>query len=173
MKRVFRSIAFVAILLMGISFILGACAPVRQTPAPMTTTQAPASTLTPVPASTQISSSTQIPAPTPASTPVLATAPTPKSTVFITRDLTLNPETVALGYSSTIGVTVTNTGKQPGTYPVVLKVNGDIIETQNVTLVGGVSRNVTFSYTMRSERDYEVVIDQLKGFLKVVCEVPG
>ena len=56
---------------------------------------------------------------------------------------------------------VMNTGEQPGTYPVVLKVNGDIVETQNVTLVGGASQNVTFIYTPFNMRDYMVRLTKL------------
>lgn len=134
MERLFRLILPIAILLIAVSLILGACAPIRQTSVP------------PIPAS--------------------------ESAAFIASDLTIAPEAIAIGESSMIGVTVTNTGEQPGTYPVVLKANGDIAETQNVTLAGGASQNITFIYTPFNMRDYEVVINQLKGFLKVSCEVP-
>lgn len=95
-------------------------------------------------------------------------APAPESTVFITSNLTIVPEAIRPGGSSTIGVTVTNTGQQPDTYTVALNVNGDITQTQRVTLVGGASQTVTFVFTTFNERDYVLTIDQLQGVLQVL-----
>ena len=125
-----------AVLLTGVSIVLGACAPILPRLVP--------------------------------STP----APAPKSAVFITSNLTIEPEAISIGDSSTIGVMVTNTGEQMGTYPVVLKVNDTIAETQNATLASGASQMVTFIFNPSSTRDYMIAIDQLKGVLKVSCEVP-
>ena len=127
MKNVFLLMSLIAILLMGIALVLGACAPVRQTPV----------------------------------------ASMPKSTVFITSDLTIVPEAISIGDISTIGVTVTNTGEQTGTYTVVLKVNDDIAEMKDVTLAGRASQRVTFIFKTFSEGTHVVTIDQLKGVLEV------
>ena len=97
--------------------------------------------------------------------------PTPiptQSTVFVTSNLTIVPDAIRPGSSSTIGVTVTNTGQQPDTYIVALNVDGDITETQHITLAGGASQAVTFIFTTFNERDYVITIDQLKGILQVL-----
>ena len=114
-----------------------------------------------------------------------ATAPppaptlTPTPVVFVISDLTIVPDTIRPYDNSTIGVTVTNTGEQPGTYTVVLKVQNNStkkqdVQTQDVTLAGGASQRVTFlfnTYEDSTERDYVVTIDQLKGLLQVRYDV--
>ena len=75
-----------------------------------------------------------------------------QTTAFIASDLTILPEVMTPGDSTTIGVTVTNTWEQADTYPVVLKIDGVIAETKRVTLAGGASQNVTFVYLVRSIR---------------------
>ena len=110
-----------------------------------------------------------------ACTSVTPVPPTPKSTVFITSNLTIDPidpTTWQSGDTTQIGVTVTNTGEQPGTYTVVLKVTNnqtrpEDILTQDVTLNGGASQRVTFHYVTYFEGTFVVTIDQLQGFLVV------
>ncbi len=107
-----------------------------------------------------------------------ATAPppaptlTPKPVVFVISDLTIVPDVIRPYNNSTIGVTVTNTGEQPGTYTVVLKVQPNStkkqdVQTQDVTLAGGASQRVTFVLTATQGGTYEIMVDQLIGFLVV------
>ena len=110
-----------------------------------------------------------------ACTSVTPVPPTPKSTGFITSNLTvdtINPSAWLPGDTAQIGVTVTNTGEQPGTYTVVLKVKNnqtgtEDVLTQNVTLNGGASQRVTFHYVTHFEGIFVVTIDQLQGVLEV------
>ncbi len=104
--------------------------------------------------------------------PTPTPSPTPKSTVFITSNLTIEPQTIRDYDSAVIGVTVTNTGEQPGTYTVVLRVKNnqtstEDVLTQDVTLNGGASRRVTFDYFTSLTGHYVVTVDQLQGFLDV------
>ncbi|MDO8578883.1 MAG: CARDB domain-containing protein [Dehalococcoidales bacterium] len=107
-----------------------------------------------------------------ATAPAPAPTLTPTPVVFVVSDLTIVPDTIRTTHTSTIGVTVTNTGEQPGTYTVVLKVqpnstNKQDVQTQDVTLAGGASQKVTFVLTATQGGTYEIMVDQLIGFLVV------
>ena len=103
-------------------------------------------------------------------TPVVQPVPTPPppTKVFITSNLTIQPQAVRPGYTAEISVMVTNTGGQPGTYTVVLNIDGNPVQNQDVTLAGGASQKVTFLFSTFNEKDYEVTIDQLQGTLEVL-----
>ncbi len=54
---------------------------------------------------------------------------------------------------------------------VVLKVNGDTTKTQDVTLPGGASKDVTFVLNIAEEGDYMITIDRLTRKLVVLSLV--
>ena len=99
--------------------------------------------------------------------------PTPTPVVFVVSDLTIEPEAIRPSYNSMIGVTVTNTGEQPGTYTVVLKIQNNStkkqdVQTQDITLAGGASQRVTFILTASfQDGTYKITVDQLIGSLVV------
>lgn len=98
-------------------------------------------------------------------------AATPKGigpAAFTTSKLTIAPDTIRPGEDAIIGVLLTNTGAQTGTYTLVLKIDGDIAKTQEVTLSGGTGQRVTFSVTIFDAGNYEVTVDQLTGVLIVM-----
>ena len=108
------------------------------------------------------------PAPKTPVTPVVTPAPVPPSPVFITSNLTIQPDAIRPGYYATnISVTVTNTGAQPGTYTVVLNVDGSPVQSQDVSLAGGASQEVTFIFVPKTEGQLKITIDQLRGNLEV------
>lgn len=97
--------------------------------------------------------------------PKPALAPTPKSEGFITSNLIILHQGESEGQAA-LSVTVTNTGEQAGTYTVVLKIDGIIAETQNVTLAGGASQVVIFNPLLSSVGKHVATIDQLTGELE-------
>ncbi len=84
---------------------------------------------------------------------------------FEFRDLDIRPRSVKVGQSSTISVSVKNTGGQPGACEVTLKVNNQVVETKTVTLNPDESETVSFSYTPASEGTYSIEVDGLTGSL--------
>jgi uncharacterized protein YfaS (alpha-2-macroglobulin family) len=62
--------------------------------------------------------------------------------VFIVKNLMMASDACVAGDNVTASVEVTNTGTQQGTYTVVLKFNGEIVKTQDVTLDGGTTKKV-------------------------------
>lgn len=73
------------------------------------------------------------------------------------------------GDNVTVVVKVTNTGGQPGTYTVVLKVDGTTIKTQDVTLAGGASQQVNLPITADKIGTYTISIGQLTRKLEVMA----
>lgn len=73
------------------------------------------------------------------------------------------------GDNVTVVVKVTNTGGQPGTYTLVLKVNGETIKTQDVTLAGGASQQVKLPITAGKIGIYTISIGQLTRKLEVMA----
>jgi hypothetical protein len=70
----------------------------------------------------------------------------------------------------TISVTVSNSGDLEGSYQVVLKINGTTADTEDVTLAGGDSQEVTFTTTQEVAGDYTVVIGDMSASF-IVTEI--
>jgi hypothetical protein len=71
--------------------------------------------------------------------------------MFVTKDLTTSTIECILDQDVWVGVTVTNTGGQEGTYPVVLMIDGVVARTANVTLRAGASEKVLFTLNQASD----------------------
>lgn len=114
----------------------------------------PAATPTPPPT---------IPAPPalPAQTPPLE--PPPKPADFRLSNLTISPSEVYAGSQVTIKLAITNLGELSGTHEVALKIDDTVEDTQQVTLAGGASQNVTFVNSKYSAKTYAVGIDDQSG----------
>lgn len=95
-----------------------------------------------------------LPLPTP---PVIPTGPA----AFVSSDLKINEIHLQPADIATVSVTVTNTGAETGTYPVVLKLNGATFATKSVTLDGGKSEVVTFGVKPDKEMKAIITIDNL------------
>ena len=78
---------------------------------------------------------------------IFAVAYIPAPAAFTVSGLLVTPSTIDDGGSVSIKVTVSNSGDLEGTYSVELKVDGQVVETQEVTLGGGESGDVTFTTT--------------------------
>lgn len=82
---------------------------------------------------------------------------------FTISNLAIYPKEVQIGENVTISVLVSNNGSAEGTYQLVLKVNGTIETTMNITLAAGASQNVTFIVSRDAPGAYVVEVDGLTG----------
>jgi hypothetical protein len=71
------------------------------------------------------------------------------SSVSVTIDSV--PTTAAVGDSVSVSATVENTGDSSVTTPVDLEVDGDLLDSTEVTLAGGASTSVSFTFTVTEE----------------------
>ncbi len=99
--------------------------------------------------------------PPPAAPPVLAPA------VITTSSLAISPRTVDIGEAVSISLLMSNTGEEQGDYTVILKINGVVRQTKEVTLAGGASETVTFSVVEDEAGTYLVDVDGLTGSFTV------
>lgn len=154
-----RITRIIMVMLIGALLTLVACAPTAAptTPAPTTpTTTTPATTPTPTPTPTQPAPAQ--PAPTPGTGPA----------AFTISDLKIEPEMPEPRDDVIVIVKVTNTGGQSGTYKVVLKVDGETITTQDVTLAAGASQLARLNFAAGPIGKYKVTVGNLTGELVVM-----
>ena len=86
---------------------------------------------------------------------------------FSVGDLSITPGTVRTGEQVTISILVSNTGDRQGSYDVQLKIDGQVVETQSITLTGGNSQTVTFTTTQDTAGTYSVTVDTRSGSFTV------
>ena len=73
----------------------------------------------------------------------------------------ISPTEVQVGYPVTISCLVTNIGADAGTYTV--RLGGDFVSEQSVTLQPGESKTVSFEVTPATAKTYSVSVDGLSG----------
>jgi len=88
--------------------------------------------------------------------------------LFEVASLTISPDEVVPGQEVTVSATVENVGQGEGIYSVTLTVDGEIVDTQAVSLSSGSSETVSFVLVKDEVGTYGVEIDGLKGILKVI-----
>lgn len=98
------------------------------------------------------------------------TVSTTPPAMFEVSNLNVNPNSIKIGQSSTISITVKNSGGQTGTYEVKLKVNNQVVDTKSITLNSGQSTTVSFSFTPTSEGTFSIDVNGLTGVLTVSKE---
>jgi len=86
---------------------------------------------------------------------------------FSVSDLSLQPAQVKPGEAVTISALVANTGGEPGSYTVVLKIDGVKEAEKTVTIAAGDSQEVSFSVTKEDADTYTVTVDGLIGSFTV------
>jgi len=91
----------------------------------------------------------------------------PPTTEFRVSDLVISSAEVNTGQVVTISCTVTNTGGEAGTYTV--KLGGDFIAEQTVTLQPGESKTVAFKVTPTTAKTYQVSVDGQSGSFKAIA----
>lgn len=81
--------------------------------------------------------------------------------------LNVSPAEITAGQTATIMVDVANTGEAEGDFTVPLKVNGQDVDSQNITLAGGANETVSFSLGEDVGGVYNINIGDLDGVLTV------
>jgi hypothetical protein len=87
--------------------------------------------------------------------------------VFTSSKLSVSPGEVYIGEPVTIVVLVVNTGDGAGSYEVMLKINGVLETTQDVTINAGASKEITFTTAKNVAGSYTVGVDGLEGSFTV------
>jgi len=91
----------------------------------------------------------------------------PKAAGFVISELVVTPEEVRVGETVTITADVANTSKVEGSYSVVLKINGVVEATKEVTVNAGFSKEVTFIISRDIAGTYSVDVNGLIGSFTV------
>jgi len=78
---------------------------------------------------------------------------------FETRDVSLEETALIAGESAVATATVENVGDQQGTHTVGLGVDGETVETQDVTLAPGETETVTFERQFTRPGEYAITVD--------------
>jgi len=94
---------------------------------------------------------------------------TPPGAEFKVSNLVISPKEVNPGQVVTISCLVTNIGASAGEYTV--RMGGDFMAEQSVTLQPGESKTVAFDVTPTTAKSYSVSVDGLSGSF-VATEVP-
>lgn len=88
----------------------------------------------------------------------------PPGAEFKVSDLVISPTEVNPGQPVTISCLVTNIGSDTGEYTV--KMGGDFMAEQSVTLEPGESRTISFEVVPTVAKSYSVTVDGLHGSFK-------
>lgn len=96
-----------------------------------------------------------------------------KPPTFVASNLKIEPKKVNIGEEVSVVVNVTNVGDLSGTYKVILRVNGAIVETKDIALEGHSSTLVTFTISKDKPGKYVIDVNGLKGYLLVKLWAPA
>jgi len=98
--------------------------------------------------------------------------PEPKPALLTASNLTISPAEVEIGETVTISVMVTNIGDLSGSYEAVFKIDDTVVATEDVTLDGRASRQVTFTISRNTAATYAISVNDLQGTLVVNAPPP-
>lgn len=98
---------------------------------------------------------------------VIAPDPPSLPAAFTVGSLNLSPLETEIGQAVAVSVLVTNSGQAEGSYSVALTINGEAIETRELTMAGG-SQTVSFSFTGDEAGSYAVDVNGLEGSFTVL-----
>ncbi len=96
----------------------------------------------------------------------------PKPDEFEASNLAVTPVTVVPGTIVMISATITNIGEERGSHIVELKLDGEVVDSDSVTLNGGASETVTLITSSEAEGRHSVEIDGLSGSFTVEAPPP-
>jgi len=94
--------------------------------------------------------------------------PAPVPAEFVVSDLEVSPGEVSTGEDVTASVTVSNIGELEGVHALVLEVDGETIESVDVTLEGGGSTVVEFAVSRAAPGVHNVGVEGLAGAFRVL-----
>ncbi|MBN1643202.1 MAG: hypothetical protein JW856_00050 [Dehalococcoidales bacterium] len=119
------------------------------------------------------SATTQSPEAATTTTVTTTTTITASGTVFTVSNLLIQPAQVKIRENFGISVLVTNSGNVPGTLTVSLKVNGQVVAEQQITLDAGASDTVMFKHSQETPGTYTVDVNGCQGEFVVVPPPTG
>jgi len=93
--------------------------------------------------------------------------PRPKPAEFVISDLTVAPTEALAGETVTVKANVKNIGEVKGSYVVTLMIDGAKVNAENITVLGGSRRDVTFYIRKNEAGTYNISVDGLSQRLKV------
>jgi hypothetical protein len=94
-------------------------------------------------------------------------APAQSPANFTLSELKVLPAEIESGKRVTATARLTNSGEQTGTFEAVLYVDGQVVNTQNVDLVGHSSQMIGFTHQLTSEGEHTIAIGSLSQNIKV------
>ena len=97
----------------------------------------------------------------------LGKAPEPE---FAISDLSISPPEINIGESVTISVSVTNTGNLPGTYNLVLMIDGRECDSKEIVLAPGNEESLTFEMQGETAGEYFIDVNGLDSSFEVIEE---
>ena len=82
--------------------------------------------------------------------------------------LEISPSTVKAGEEAKVNVDIKNDGDAKGTYPLSLVMDGEVVQTKDITLAGGGTMRMPFTICPDSPGTYNIEVGGLKEVLKVI-----
>jgi hypothetical protein len=95
-----------------------------------------------------------------------------KPAEFTTIDLAISPAEVTEGEMITVSVKLCNTGDFSGSCSVTLKIDGSLVASKDVVLMGRGEQLVTFTTSRAVAGTYEVDVNGLIGSIVVITPLP-
>lgn len=92
---------------------------------------------------------------------------------FTLKDLTISPSNATIGEAVQISVNATNIGDLIGNVTVDFEINSVVENSQNVTLAGAESENVTYNDVETAQGTYNVQVGDLTGSFTINPPPPG
>jgi S-layer protein (TIGR01567 family) len=92
--------------------------------------------------------------------------------IFTVSNLTVNPMEVSAGNNATISATIVNTGNAAGKYNASLSINGNITDSQEVSVDVGGTKTVTFSHREEKPGNYTAAVGEQTVTYKVTESSP-
>jgi hypothetical protein len=86
---------------------------------------------------------------------------------FVITNLSITPSEVYVGESVSISALIRNVGDLSGSYEISLKIDDRVVQTKQVTLIGGDSERVSFSVITDIAGEHVVKINGLSGAFRV------
>ena len=96
----------------------------------------------------------------------------PPEPEFEVSDLVLTPSEIEPGGTVIVSAKIANIGEMEGTYSVELKVDGETVDSESVTLAGEASQYIDFTISSEEEGEHTVEVDGISDTFTVKAVTP-